>query len=732
MELTSEQSTIDWTAARRDRPIWKPFSRPKNIFAGTTEWQVSQLDNVQVLRLSVLPDGQSCIPSSFTVISDLNWLPQEASNLPLDLNWQQSKLGRFDLYFKLPLSSKCFALGERFNALDLRGGKHTILSTDNPNHDESSDSLYIALPFLIVWDGNKFTGLYVDSAAPMRFDLDREMTGEGHLEILTKRGFRIYLFSANKIQELVSVFTSLVGRTPLPPLWSLGHQQSRWSYHDEPTVRKLAQDYREHKIPCDTIVLDIDYMEDYKVFTTSEERFPNFKKMISALADANFKVVTIVDPGVKEDLNYDVFSEGKKQNLFCKTPDGKLFIEKVWPGESAFPDFLKSETRAWWAERQRFLTSDGVAGIWNDMNEPAFFGVKQILAPDADEMPPNDQQLCLHETPDGTVPHLEVRNLYGLLMSQAANEGLRKDRPNERPFVQTRSGCAGIQRYAAVWLGDNKSWFEQLRKSVPMMLNMGLSGVPFTGVDIGGFWHHTDAELLVRWYELGIFYPFFRNHCALGFRAQEPFSFVPAVEKLITNLIEQRYRMLPYLRNLFWEHTRTGAPPWRPMFWHFPKDPIAFDIDDQFMFGSDILVAPILERGRDYRSVYFPEGSWYHFGSKQRFEGGKTQMLKMPWGEVPAFVRDGAIVPLSEPMQHTGEYFEKPTTFHIFGSKASCQHFEDDGITRDFENGVYNEYQLNFESGALRASSIHSGFKSRGKYFVQPHDSDKAVPVTIT
>ncbi|MGH9551370.1 MAG: TIM-barrel domain-containing protein, partial [Terriglobales bacterium] len=381
------------------------------------------------------------------------------------------------------------------------------------------------------------------------------------------------------------------------------HQQSRWSYPDQDTVIRIAHEFRSRAIPCDTIVLDIDYMEDYRVFTHSKERFPDFKQMVADLDNNGFKIVTIIDPGVKKDAKYFVFNDGKKHGFFCAKADGKPFLAEVWPGQSAFPDFVREDVRTWWAAQHGFHTEMGVAGIWNDMNEPSMFDQPDPIELTATELPPDSKQLFMQHAPEGAVGHFEVRNLYGFQMSRSTHQGLLALRPNERPFVLSRSGYAGIQRYAAVWLGDNSSWWGHLGLSIPMLLNMGLCGVPFAGVDVGGFALDCSAELLVRWYALGIFYPFFRNHCSMHGSPQEPWVFSEEVEKHCRHLIEQRYRLIPHIQRLFAEHVRTGAPLMRPLSWHYPEDEFAAQIDDQFLFGEDILVAPIVQRGTTQRSV---------------------------------------------------------------------------------------------------------------------------------
>ena len=357
--------------------------------------------------------------------------------------------------------------------------------------------------------------------------------------------------------------------------------------------------------------------------------------------------------------------------------------------------------------------------MWNDMNEPAFFDQTDFLPEEFTEMNPESKDLCWHETEAGRLYHLEVRNRYGSMMAKATHEGLMKARPNERPFVLTRAAGAGIQNHSAIWLGDNNSCFGHLKNSIPMLINLGLSGVPFIGADIGGFWKHSLPELLIRWYEVGIFYPLFRNHCALTYRAQEIFSYAPNVESLGKKLIEFRYSILPYIQNLFWDYARTGAPPIRPLLYHYPEDPIASEIDDQFLFGESIMVAPVVERGKVRRLVYFPEGNWYHIETEKIYEGNRSYPVEFPLGTVPAFVREGSIVPFVEPMQHTGEFVNKGINFKVYGEKAAGKHYEDDGISFDYENGAYNEFNISFSNGKMELSPVHIGFEASNQLSYQ-------------
>lgn len=732
--------TLDWRQARRKVQSWQPEPRAKNIFAGRVEGGQADVGGVPSTRITIRPlkagskDTPAEVLNSYAVVDTTTaWKKVEAApvQLPesLKLTWLQANPGRFDLHFDLPQHIRCIGLGERFSDLNLRGAKHTLVSTDNPHHNEHADALYKSIPFLILADDetDSYTGIFVDSPAPQRYDLDSELTGEGKIELFTRRGFNLYVFGPTTLPQLIQAFTQLTGRAALPPLWALGHQQSRWSYPDEETIRELAQEFRNRKIPCDTLVLDIDYMDDYRVFTHSKERFPAFSKLASEMAESNLKLITIVDPGVKKDDKFSVYQEGKKSDLFCQTSQGEIFYERVWPGVSAFPDFLNPKTRDWWAQNLEFYVKNGIAGIWNDMNEPAMFGNQTPLPRPLIEMPPDEEQLFMQYDGKEHIGHFEVRNLYGTLMSMAAQQGLLQHRPQERPFVLTRSASTGIQRYSAVWLGDNTSWWDHLQKSVPMLLNMGLSGVTFAGVDIGGFAGDTTAELLTRWYEVGIFYPFFRNHCALNGRSQEPFAFSPRVENMIRRLIAWRYKLLPYIQGLFYEHTKTGAPLMRPLSWHF-NDPRAAAIDDQFMFGADILVAPITKPNESGRHIYFPEGNWYAIdpsneSAGQKYPGGQAHFVPCPLGQIPAFVREGAIIPMASPMQNTAEYSACEIEFRIFGDSGTGIYYEDDGISFAYQAGGYGVWEIKYANGSATAKRLDGKVSAAHKYFAQAADS---------
>ena len=392
-----------------------------------------------------------------------------------------------------------YGFGEKAGFLDKRGERLTMWNTDvYAPHNQETDPLYVSIPFFITLRGHQAHGIFFDNTYRTVFDLKQET------EILFQAdgGVLNYYFLAGPgPKDVLRQYTALTGRAPLPPKWALGYHQSRYSYETENEVLELVETFRAKDIPLDAVYLDIHYMDGYRVFTVDRNRFPDFEGMIRTLREKGVRVVTIIDPGVKADPEYRIYVEGVRNNMFCCDVEGNVFHGPVWPGKSAFPDFTSGRVRKWWGDNHRMLTESGVAGIWNDMNEPSVFVESKTM--DLDTMHENDGR-------PGT--HRELHNVYGLRMAQATYEGLLEQLKGKRPFVLTRAGYAGIQRYAAVWTGDNRSFWEHLQLMIPMCLNLGLSGVPFTGADVGGFAHDTQPDLLVRWTQAAAFTPFFRNH----------------------------------------------------------------------------------------------------------------------------------------------------------------------------------------------------------------------------
>ena len=542
-----------------------------------------------------------------------------------------------------------YGLGERMTPLGRRGYRIDNFNWDQAKyHSEVIERMYASFPFCVALRAGRRQGwgLFLDSSYRTLFDIgyhrwDRLATG------VFRGDYVAYFFCAAPLAELIRRYTDLTGRHGLPPLWALGYHQCRYSYMSAEEAREVGRAMRAHRLPCDAIWYDIDYMDSYRVFTLNRANFDanHFRDM--ARDGMEFRSVVIVDPALKHDPpgRYPHADEAAEKGYFLKTESGEDYIGTVWPGKVRFPDFSRAEVRDWWAEKHRFYFEElGIDGIWNDMNEPA--DLETHTLPDSIKMY-DDGYWSTHD---------RMHNVYALFMIQAAYSAARRFRPNERPFQLTRSGAPGIQRYSAVWTGDNASSWHHMQMSLYQIINMGLSGIGFCGADIGGFFSNTTPELLARWYQLGTFYPFMRNHSMLGSIHQEPWAFGEQTANICRAALELRYRLLPYLYQLFQELHRSGAPIMRPLFWHYD---MASHAIDQFLFGRYLLVAPVLGRGQTSKSVWLPPGVWYDFASDRRYEGssaGTTIVVDAPLDTIPIFVRAGSILPCSTPIQHSGQF----------------------------------------------------------------------------
>jgi len=600
------------------------------------------------------------------------------------------------LYKRREAGERYFGCGERTSGLEKTGSSQIFWNVDPPaGHTASFNNLYSSIPFTLSIVEGKAHGLFFDNTHRVEFDLAKE---NPDLAYHGAEGGDVvyYVFCGPAPREVLDRYTQLTGRTPMPPLWSLGNQQCRWSYETEEEVREIARTFRDRDIPCDVIYLDIDYMDGFRVFTWNDEAFPNPEKLISDLREEGFRVVTIVDPGVKADEDYYVYREGRDRDLFCKTNTGEEFRNAVWPGVCAFPDFTNPETREWWGEKQRILTDAGVSGVWCDMNEPSLFIPRQSTMPSD----------VVHPGGGDTKLHAQIHNTYGSLMARSAREGLLKLKPDERPFVITRSGYAGLQRHAMQWTGDNTSWWEHLWMSMPQLQNLGLSGVAWAGVDVGGFFGDCDGELLARFTEFGIFQPFCRNHSAKGTARQEPWAFGEPWETVCRKMLKLRQRLLPYLYTLFEECHRTGAPILRPLLFEYPEDETTYTVDDEFLFGPSMLVAPITRPGIEHRHVYLPRGTWFHLWSGERFDAPAHVLAHAPLGEPPVYVRANTAIPMGPDANHTAEKPASPLTLLIYPAEGygESMFYEDAGDGFGYENGEYARRIISCEESGGRVT----------------------------
>jgi alpha-glucosidase len=588
----------------------------------------------------------------------------------------------------MPADEGYFGFGQRPGRLDRRHRRLTNWNTDpsSPGRCPSSDNLYQTHPaFLAVRPGLAW-GLYLHSTWYSTFDLGT--TNEQALGICTLGGeLDYYLLAGPTPAAVVEQLTRLTGRPALPPLWAMGYHQSRWSYGSDAEVQALANAFRERAIPLDAVHLDIDYMDGFRVFTWDKERFSDSAGTIGRLHAQNVRAVAIVDPGVKKDLGggYGVADAGLAGDHFVREPDGSLFSGYAWPGEALFPDFCRRETRCWWGDLHAGLLDAGIDGIWCDMNEPAI--VDRPFGSSGTQHKPIPLA-ARQGDPEEAALRAEVHNLYGHLMARATSEGQERLRPARRPWTLTRSAHAGIQRWAASWMGDNGSSWEQLETSLPQLASMGLCGSAFVGVDIGGFYDNCFGELFARWIELGTFYPFMRCHTVQGSRPQEPWSFGPGVEAVARSAIELRYRLLPYLYTLAHRAHRTGEPLLRPLLYDFPDRIDLHQIEDQLMVGPLLLIAPVCRPGVRRRLVELPDGDWYDFRNGARVGPGPL-VQPAPLGGIPILVRAGAILTLGNIRQSTAEPLTELTLAVYPGAEGSWTLIEDDG-----ESFAYRESRL--------------------------------------
>jgi alpha-glucosidase len=628
---------------------------------------------------------------------------------------------QFVLSRKRPSGSVILGLGQKTGEMDRSERRFTLWNTDvlNPRsvqefgarfpkgdlrrdpRSREFDPYYISIPFYYSLDREgRAAGFFIDNLNRAEFDFAQpEETRIG----FAGGGYVEYVFAGPDLKEILRRYTGLTGRMQSPPLWSLGYHHCRWHPYSADDVVRHARGYRERKIPCDSIWLDIDHMSGYRAFTWNPKLFPDPARLVADLKIAGMRIVTIVDPGVKVEPGNPVYESGKKRGLFCVTERGSIYHGQVWPGITAFPDYVNKEARDWWGDLNAQHVSLGLAGIWNDMNEPA-----------------------TGDVPDGAMrfdrgrfSHGNYHNGYATLMAMATHEGLTKAQPDSRPFVLSRAGSAGIQRYSANWLGDNMSRWDHLRMSVPMALGLGLSGQPFVGSDIGGFGENCDPQLLVRWMQAACLSPFCRNHNDAGGVDQYPWSFGPEVEEICRQMLQLRYRLMPYLYSSFVQSAESGSPVMRPMIWE-SQTSRAGVIGDQFMVGPHLLVAPVLEKDTVQRRVWIPDGEWIDFWTGLPVEPGWID-YSAPIDCLPLFVKAGAVLPMwPESPPSTLGYHPGSIDLKIFVPNGDgtflSRLVEDDGESFGYRRGE----RLSTEIELTRAGHhLRVGAKSEGATYPQ-------------
>ncbi len=649
-------------------------------------------------------------------VSDLEGHVLQRDTRPLE-----SDSNGFRLYKQLDENEHFFGLGDKVGPLDRRGMAFVDWNTDI-GWQESTDPIYKSIPFFYSWRAGRVLGVLFDNTWRASFDFGKRRADEYSFGA-TNGPVDYYLMFGPGPKQVVEDYAWLTGTTPMPPLWSLGFQQSRFSYYPESRVREIANHLRADRIPADAIYLDIDYQQNYRPFTVNRQRFPTFEQMIKDLKAQQFHVVAITDLHIAylPNAGYAPYDEGTAQDRFVKMPDGRQFIGKVWPGPAVFPEFTEADTRAWWGTLYKQFVQDGIAGFWNDMNEPSVFDVPSKTMPDnAQHTIRGDEAFGFK---DRVTNHLEIHNVFGMLNTEGTYEGLRALAPNVRPFVLTRASYAGGQRYAATWTGDNSSTWNHMRLTTPMLENLGLSGFTMVGADVGGFIGSPQMDLLTKWIELGAFQPIDRDHTTKGSKDQEPWVGGPEQEAIRRKYIEERYRLMPYLYTTAEEMARTGLPIVRPLFLEFPdaapdRHPIDLDAPGEFLFGPDILVAPpaFPDKTDDYQ-VMLPPGTWYDYWTGTQINRRKAVESRDPEQKniqegaqadekpititptlavMPLYVRGGSVIPEQPLVQSTMQKPVGPLTLRVYpgpadstGRTCDGQVYLDDGISYAYQHGDF-------------------------------------------
>ena len=652
-------------------------------------------------------------------LTDLNGrvLQEDAPGWPVEFHGQS-----FRIYKQMPSDEHYFGLGDKIGPLDRRGQSFTLWNTDAYNFQESTDPLYKSIPFFLTLREGRVLGVLLDNTWRSSFDFGKEVPNV--YSFGAEDGpISYYLLYGSDAKQVLSTYAWLTGPTPLPPLWTLGYQQSRYSYGTESELREVAARLRADHIPADALYLDIDYQVNNRPFTVDPAKFPNFSGMLSDLRKQNFHVIAITDLHIASlpQAGYAPYDTGVAGDHFVKNPDGSIYVARVWPGASVFPDFTQKATRKWWGELYKPFVAEGLSGFWNDMNEPSVF-----------DGPGGTMPLDIEHRIDEigfqkrTASHREIHNVYGMENSRATYEGLLNILPDQRPFVLTRATYAGGQRYAATWTGDDSSTWNHLRLTTPMLLNLGLSGFGLSGADVGGFIGTPSPELLTKWTELGTFQPIDRNHSEKGTGHREPWVHGPEQEAIRRRFIEERYKLLPYLYAAAEEMSRTGVPMMRPLFLEFSNPvpdghPLDLDAGNEFMLGRSLLVAPppFPEKPDEYR-VLLPAGHWYNYwtGELVRAQADATQSSvgtpeffpEVPvLDALPVFVREGSILPVQPVIQSTSELPKGPLMLRVYpGTNCQGSLYQDDGATTAYQRGEFLRMQFSCEQTAT-SLKLHVG-----------------------
>lgn len=673
--------------------------------------------NVKMEKEVIVGDGiAKFVPKGFNLSQmpsfALKAEPQEKGMLPS--NWQlypivEKKKGHASAYLDVPQGTSLYGGGEVTGPLLRNGQSIKLWNTDSGAYSvDNGKRLYQSHPWVmgVRPDGTSF-GILFDT--PYKAELT---TTDEHINFETEGElFRIFVIDRESPQAVIKGLAELIGTMPMVPRWALGYQQCRFSYTPASRVIEVADTFRIKRIPCDVMWMDIDYMDGYRIFTFNPQTFPDPAALNRDLHIRGFHSAWMIDPGAKVDSTYFVYKSGTANDVWVKTAQGKEFHGDAWPGACAFPDFTQPKTVRWWADLYKDFLDKGVDGVWNDVNEP------QISNTPTGTMPEDNKHLGGDKIPAG--PHLKYHNVYGYLMVKASREGIMKARPQNRPFILTRSNFLGGQRFAATWTGDNASWESHMTMSVPMILTLGLSGQPFSGADVGGFLFNPDTDLFGRWMALGAFYPFSRGHACAGTINKEPWAFGQKVEDVSRMALERRYVLLPYYYTLLHEASETGMPIMRPVFFADPKDTLLRAEEQAFLIGENLLVVPEWAK-----NPALPKGIWRNL-SLIPGDDKDSYQAKLK-------IRGGAIIPTGKIIQNTNEKSLDPLTLLVCLDEKGEAHgtlYWDEGDNWSFKDGNYSFQHFT----AIRTADNKVQVKitqKKGKYITE--NNDMAIVKIIT
>lgn len=672
------ESIVRITITTRDTPESFPYAvvaEPRAV-AVSIEDQVSHIilkSASLTVRIAKDPVTIQCLDNTGKVLNE--------DDAGLGTSWIGEQV---TAYKKLQEGERFIGLGEKTGPLDRRGSGYQNWNTDAFSYSTIEDPLYCSTPFYMGVHSNTQYGIFLDNTHKSFFNFGASTNRFSSFSVDTG-DMNYYFIQGNSVAEIIQNYAHLTGCMPLPPKWSIGYQQCRYSYYPDAEVRSVASTFREKHIPADAIVLDIHYMDKYKIFTWDAKTFPDAADLIQYLKSLHFEVILMCDPGIKVEEGYEPYEDGVKNDAFIKYPDGQYYTGQVWPGWCHFPDFTNPNIRSWWREKLKSYSSIGVEGYWNDMNEIATWG---HMLPENVEFDHDGEKATSRKS----------RNIYGFQMARSTYEGARQLLGGKRPFNLTRAGFSGIQRYAAVWTGDNVSYDAHMLLGVRMVNSMGLTGIPFAGYDVGGFVGEAGPHLFARWIAIGAFSPFFRGHTMVNTRNAEPWAFGEEVENIARNYIRFRYQLMPYLYSVFYEASQTGMPVQRSLAIAHPHDARVYhnQYQHQYLFGPVVMIAPV-ESNKEFVKVFFPAGDWYYLFDGKKISGDQEMIVESPIHKLPIYIKAGAILPMQAPVQHAQEKVTE-LSLHIYqGTEAtSFEHYEDDGSTFAFEQGDFSKRMIRY------------------------------------